>query len=303
VVLNPGAGSADRDALPRQVEARCAAAGRELRLYVVDETHDLGHLTATAVDAAARERGVVVAVGGDGTINAVAAAVLGAGLAFGVLPQGTFNYFGRAHGIPADTDSALDILFADKPAPVQVGVVDDRIFLVNASLGLHPQLLEDREAWTAGLGRRRWVAAGAAIASLLRGAHVLLLRVTLQGETRDLSTPTLFVGNNALQLASLGLAAADEVGAGSLSAHVLKPVGRFRLLNLALRGALGQLGDADQIDSFRFTQMTVSAPPGFARRHVKLALDGEVRRARLPLAFAVAPAPLWLIQPPRVARA
>lgn len=303
MVLNPGAGSADRDALPRQVEARCSAAGRELRLFVVDETHDLMHLTATAVDAASREGGVVVAVGGDGTINAVAAAVLGTGLAFGVLPQGTFNYFGRAHGIPADTDIAFDILLAGTPAPVQVGVVDNRIFLVNASLGLHPQLLEDREAWTAGLGRRRWVAAGAAIASLLRGAHVLLLRVTLQGETRDLSTPTIFVGNNALQLASLGLADADEVGTGSLSAHVLKPVGRFRLLNLALRGALGQLGDADQIDSFRFTQMTVSAPPGLARRRVKLALDGEVRRAPLPLAFAVAPVPLWLIQPPRVGRA
>lgn len=303
MVLNPGAGSADRDDLIVRIEDACAAAAREVEILIVDEGHTLAQRAVTAVAHAQRDGGVVVAAGGDGTINAVAAATLDSGQVFGVLPQGTFNYFGRTHGIPAESDAALRILLNETPQPVQVGVVDGCIFFVNASLGLHPELLEEREAWTAGLGRHRWVAAGAACATLLRGAHALLLRVDHAGATRDLRTPTLFVGNNALQLDRLGIAEADDVEHGHLSALVLKPVGRWRLLGLALRGALGVLGSADQIVSFPFTHLTVSRPPGLARRRVKLALDGEVSVRMLPLEFSVSPRPLWLIRPPRNARA
>ena len=41
---------------------------------------------------------------------------------------------------------------------MQVGLVNDRVFLVNASLGLYAKLLEDREAFKAQYGRHRWVA-------------------------------------------------------------------------------------------------------------------------------------------------
>ena len=57
---------------------------------------------------------------------------------------------------------------APTPKPVQVAGVNDRVFLVNASLGLYPDLLEDREAYKARFGRSRWVAFVAGCATLLR---------------------------------------------------------------------------------------------------------------------------------------
>jgi hypothetical protein len=87
----------------------------------------------------------VVAAGGDGTINTVAHEAVRQGCLFGVLPQGTFNYFGRTHGIPEDLAEAVRALLRARVTPVQVGMVNDRIFLVNASVGLYPQLLEARE--------------------------------------------------------------------------------------------------------------------------------------------------------------
>ena len=173
-----------------------------------------------------------MAAGGDGTINTVAQATLGSGCAFGVLPQGTFNYFSRTHGIPADTQEALQVLLAGQHQPVQVGLVGDRVFLVNASLGLYPQLLEDREDWKRQFGRSRLVAFGAGMATLLRGHRSLRLRVQSQGQERELRTPTLFVGNNALQLEQLGFAEAQAVDGGELAAIALQPVSLLRMLGL-----------------------------------------------------------------------
>ena len=153
--LQPG------DAVRAAIQAACAAAGRTLQLLEVRQPGQLQALARQAVQAAQADGGVVVAVGGDGTLNAVAQAVLGSGCAFGVLPQGTFNYFSRTHGIPSDTGEALRVLLTDQPQPVQVGLVNGRVFLVNASLGLYPRLLHDREAWKQQLGRHRLVALGA----------------------------------------------------------------------------------------------------------------------------------------------
>lgn len=299
VVLNPGSGAGEAEATAAAIRAAAAGAGRAVELFVVGPGRSPAACAGEALRRAAAADGVVVAAGGDGTLNAVAQAVLSGptAVAFGVLPRGTFNYFGRAHGIPTALDEALTVLLQGRPQPVQVGQVNGRVFLVNASLGLYPRLLEDREGWKAQLGRSRLVALGAALWSLLRGGRSLRLRVDVAGQARDVRTPTLFVGNNALQLAQLGLPLAPAVEAGALGALMLKPVGRWRMLGLLLRGALGRLGQADDLLQLACRSLTVNRRRAFGPRSIKVATDGEVLRLRLPLQFTVAPRPLWLIRP------
>jgi diacylglycerol kinase family enzyme len=185
--------------------------------------------------------------------------------------------------------------------PVQVGLVGERVFLVNASLGLYPQLLEDREAWKRQFGRSRLVALGAGLVTLLRGHRSLRLRVEAQGQERELRTPTLFVGNNALQLEQLGFPEARAVDAGRLAAIALHPVGRLAMLGLLWRGAFGRLGEADEVIHIATRQLTVR--PGrrlvaWRSHRIKVATDGEVAWMRLPLTFRVAPQTLDLLRPP-----
>jgi diacylglycerol kinase family enzyme len=180
--------------------------------------------------------------------------------------------------------------------PVQVGLVNQRVFLVNASLGLYPKLLEDREGWKKQLGRSRLVAFGAGLATLLRGYRNLRLHIDAEGEARDVRTPTLFVGNNALQMEQLGFPLAQAIDHGALAAIMLKPVGRLSMLALLLRGAFGRLGDADQVASLACAQLNVRLAR-FGARRVKVATDGEIVWMPLPLVFKVSPEPLWLIRP------
>ena len=230
IVFNIGSGHGDAAEARAAIESACTEAGRELHLLVVDEPQRITELAHEAVRRAQQAGGIVVAAGGDGSINAVAQATLGSGCHFGVLPQGTFNYFSRTHGIPAEIGPAMQVLLTETAQPVQVGLVNERVFLVNASLGLYPKLLEDREAWKKKLGRSRLVATGAGLATLLRGYRNLRLRIGLHGETHELRTPTLFVGNNALQMEQFGFPEAQAIDAGELAGITLRPVGRLAML-------------------------------------------------------------------------
>lgn len=297
VVFNLGSGAGDAVQSRAVIESACAEAQRECTLLNVDDPRRLRLLAREAVQRAKAEGGVVVAAGGDGTINAVAQAVLGSGCAFGVLPQGTFNYFSRAHGIPADIGGAVQVLLRERAQAVQVGLVNDRVFLVNASLGLYPKLLEDREGWKKRFGRSRLVAFGGGLVTLLRGQRSLRLHIDVHGRTHKVRTPTLFVGNNALQMEQLGFVLAQAIDEGALAAVMLRPVGRWSMLWLLLHGAFGRLGEADQVLHFPFVSLRLHSARPFAARRIKVATDGEIVWLPLPLQFRVSPEPLWLIRP------
>jgi len=301
-VINAAAGSSDANAKREVIETALRAGGRrgELLFCRPDELARVAHEAAARAVASAT---AVVAVGGDGTLNTVAQAAHAAGCAMGVVPQGTFNYFARTHGIPADPSEAVSLLLRSVPAPVQVAGINDRVFLVNASLGLYPDLLEDREAYKARFGRSRWVAFVAACATLLRAQRRLRLHIETGGTVRDMQTLTLFVGNNRLQLQQFGAEPEDTLagtpGEGSMAALMLRPIGTLSMIRLMLHGAMGTLGEAQSVERFEFHHMVVRPTLAPGRRLVKVAFDGEVTRMRAPLDFRVLARPLYLLMPRR----
>ena len=301
-VINAAAGSIDADTKRDVIETALRAAGRRGDL-LFGRPAELAQVAHQAATQAIATRTAVVAVGGDGTLNTVAQAAHAAGCAMGVVPQGTFNYFARTHGIPADPTEAVGLLLRSAPAPVQVAGINDRVFLVNASLGLYPDLLEDREAYKARFGRSRWVAFVAACATLLRAQRRLRLHIETGGTVRDMQTLTLFVGNNRLQLQQFGAEPEDTLagtpGEGSMAALMLRPIGTLSMIRLMLHGAMGTLGEAQSVEHFEFHHMVVRPTLAPGRRLVKVAFDGEVTRMRAPLDFRVLAKPLYLLMPRR----
>jgi diacylglycerol kinase family enzyme len=184
--------------------------------------------------------------------------------------------------------------------PVQVAAINDRIFLVNASLGIYPELLQDREAFKARFGRSRWVAFVAACATLLRAQRRLRLHIELGASVRDVQTLTLFVGNNRLQLQQFGAEPPDTLagapGHGSMAALMLRPIGTLSMIGLLLHGAMGRLGEAAGVEGFEFHHMVVKPRLGPGRREVMVAFDGEVARMRSPIDIRVLDKPLHLLR-------
>ncbi len=292
--MNGGSGHHDSERTRATLSAIFTEAGREHAFFLLENPAELARQAGNAVEAAHARGGVVVAAGGDGTLNAVAQAVLGSGCTFGVLPQGTFNLFGRVHGIPQDTAAQARALLSGHVEHVQVGLMNGRAFLVNASVGLYPQVLEDRETFKDRFGRSRSVAVAAGLVTLARHRELLELDVETDGREYSLRTPTLFVGNNRLQLERIGIAAASRLDDGTLAGIVVRPISTCAMFGLALRGALGTLGDAENVHGFSFRKLVVQ-PRG--KRRIKVSTDGEVQRVKTPLVFEVAPHALPLLVP------
>lgn len=296
-VINGASGASGADARREAIQSALDSAGRRGELLFCKPA-ELDRVAKDAAGRAIASRTALVAVGGDGTINAVAQAAHAAGCAMGVIPQGTFNYFARTHGIPSDPAEAITMLCNAQPTPVQVAAINDRVFLVNASVGLYPELLEDRETYKARFGRSRLVAFGAAIVTLLRAQRRLRLHVELGASARDVRTLTLFVGNNRLQLEQVGVQPTTLTPAGRITAVMLRPIGTLAMLRLMLHGAMGTLGEAESVERFDFNHMVVKPSLAHGRRSVKVAFDGEVTRMRAPLDFRVLPEPLYLMKAP-----
>ncbi len=298
-VINATSGAFDIDAKRSMIESVLAAHGRKGELLTCKPAQLLGVATEAAADAVARNT-AVIAVGGDGSLNTVAQAAHAAGCVMGVIPYGTFNYFARTHGIPTEPAAAARLLLAARPVPVQVGAVNERVFLVNASLGVYPELLRDREAYKARFGRSRWVAFVAACATLMRAQRRLRLHIEMGSTVRDVQTLTLFVGNNRLQLQQFGAEPEDTIagtpGDGSMAALMLRPIGTLSMLGLMLHGAMGRLGEAAGVESFEFHHMVVKPTLAPGRKKVVVAFDGEVARMRAPIDFRVLDKPLYLLK-------
>jgi diacylglycerol kinase family enzyme len=297
IVMNARSGSGDAQESQQKMQAILQQAKQAHEFVLVERPEDLEKQAKRAVQAAQERCGAVVAVGGDGTINVVAHAVLPCNLPFGIVPQGTFNYSGRAHSIPLDVEDATRALLNTRLKPIQVGAVNDRIFLVNASLGLYPKSLEEREEAEAQFGRNRAVALWAGLRSLLQEHRQLSLAIEYDKERELVRTPTLFIGNNTLQLERIGLPESEDVQNRQLAAVIVRTNKPASLLWLAVRGALGQLGDAKHVRNFAFKQMSVNPWLRYRRNHIKVAIDGEVIKMKPPLQFSVAPQSLWLMAP------
>lgn len=298
-VINTASGAFDVEGKRALIERTLTARGRRGEIRVCGPA-ELPQVAATAAADARSRHSAVIAVGGDGSLNAVAQAAQPVGCPIGVIPYGTFNYFARTHGIPTDVAAALDLVLDGTPLPVQVAAINDRLFLVNASLGVYPELLRDREAWKRRFGRSRWIAFLAGCSTLLRAQRRLCLHIESADAVRDVQALTLFLGNNRLQLERLGVEPPDTLagtpGHGSMAALMLKPIGTGAMLRLLLQGAMGRLGEAAGVESFEFHHLVVRPRMSPDGREIAVAYDGEVARLRSPIDILVLDRPLYLLQ-------
>ncbi|MEP6493051.1 MAG: YegS/Rv2252/BmrU family lipid kinase [bacterium] len=97
-------------------------------------TFEVGEAAAIASGAARRGVDVVVAAGGDGTVNETVNGLDGYDVPLGIIPLGTANDFARQVGIPADADHAMDVILQRKARRLDTAALNGRRFL-NVSTG------------------------------------------------------------------------------------------------------------------------------------------------------------------------
>jgi diacylglycerol kinase family enzyme len=237
--------------------------------------------------------GLVVAGGGDGTMNAVASVLAGSQAALGVLPLGTLNHFARDLGIPLALDDAIANIAHGRPVAVDIGEVNGRIFLNNSSLGLYPDIVRDREKQQRRLGRGKWLAFCWASVAALRRYPFLSLRLHVHGDEHARRTPFVFIGNNTYTMQGLNIGERARLDEGHLSLYVAQRPTRFGLVRLACHALAGQLAEARDFDVVLADELTIDT----RRKLVRVATDGEVTLMAPPLEYRSRPGALTVIVP------
>jgi len=290
VILNATAGKGNGGDTAERLRDLFTAAGAAIQVMAARDGEDLSLLARRAV----REgHEVIVAAGGDGTVNAVAAHVAGSKSALGVLPMGTLNHFARDAGIPFDLQAAAHAIVAGHRSRVDVGAVNGRIFVNNSSIGLYPMVVTRRDNRRRRHGSGKWTALFWACLTVLRKHPMLDVSLHLDGTVQRHRTPLIFVGNNEYVIEGPDVGRRQGLREGRLSIYVTRRHGRLGLLAFGLRSLVGSLRKALDLEALSASHVTIAT----RRRYLPVATDGEVNVLATPLEYENRPGALELVVP------
>jgi diacylglycerol kinase family enzyme len=125
-ILNSTSGCHPGPELREKLSRIFAETGTPARIILASSGAEIPELARRA----ARENSqIIVAGGGDGTVNAVVNELMGTSITLGILPLGTLNHFAKDLHIPQDLEGAARNLITGRAVPVDVGEVNGRIFV------------------------------------------------------------------------------------------------------------------------------------------------------------------------------
>ena len=149
LILNPVSGAsmlASKEGEGEQYEERVVTALRKQGIEP-EVRHTTPEDSGQGLARQAVEEGItsIIAAGGDGTIHAVATGLIGTRGTLGIIPLGTMNNIARSLKIPEDIDAACKIIAHGKTQSIDVGKINDQVFLEVAGLGLEAALFPAAE--------------------------------------------------------------------------------------------------------------------------------------------------------------
>ena len=257
--------------------------------YAVRPTQYAGHAVALARAAAAEGFRVVVAVGGDGTINEVGRGLLGTGAALGIVPQGSGNGLARHLKVPLDVPAALRRLRAPVFSRMDVGFINENPFFCTAGLGFDAHVSQHFAlAGTRGLPTYVRVALReyrryrpVAVAARLGAAPGTLLETDCY--VMAFANASQY-GNNAF------IAPQADLRDGLLDVCLIDALPLSRALRVGLALGLGNLPATNAATYYQTAQarITAAAPLGFHADGDYLGHATEFEVALRPLALEVA---------------
>jgi len=291
VITNKGAGTGGDAEKATSIREAFRAVDVDVEVHEVDGKE----LTNAARSAVAKGATTVVAAGGDGTVNTVAAALVGSDISLGVLPMGTLNHFAKDVGIPLDIADAAAAIVRGHKGKVDVASVNDHIFINNSSIGLYPLMIRDRDKQRSRFKRSKFWAMIRASAAIFRRFPTFAVEMTIEGRTVRYRTPAVFVGNNVYKLEVFTLGTRETLDAGLLSVYAVRTRTRWRTVVMLLSALFSKLEEHDLFDAARTEAVTLDTK----KTNIEVSLDGEVVRMQTPLQYQIMKHSLNVILPYR----
>lgn len=290
LIFNPVAGQGDPEIELGQIRAMLEPE-IDLDIYFTTEEIDADQLAYAAV-----ERGVdeIIVSGGDGTLSAAAAAIVGTDIPFGIISRGTANAFAAALGIPNTIASACEIILQGKTKNVDVGYCNDQPMVLLAGVGFEAETVEraDRNAKNR-FGMLAYVLAGL---QELRNLNSFDVEIETEDKIIKTTAVAVTVANAAPPTSVLAQGPAGIfVDDGLLDLTIIAPVSKAGAIAVTLHlfqsASAGTAVERNDIGYLRGKQFKITTEPP-----QKVVVDGELV-GTTPIEVKCVPASLTIFMP------
>lgn len=269
VVWNPDSGINQTE---NQIENNLKKLEKQYQLYrvTVEEILDIEALKERVPVASCTD---ILAIGGDGTVNAAASVAYACRLRLVVIPDGTFNHFAKHLNLPLDSNEAFELIDSGESVFVDLGEVNNRTFVNFISVGYYADVIKSRSQLQM-QGGYKWTSfLKALFRETVRKNRLRVHFKTEQGVEIIKKTPLLFVANGKFSFGSADiLADRDSFTSGSLHVLMFKNYDRIRLFFIALLSMIFDTSKWSVVESYQFENFHVSVE----KERIKLVIDGEV---------------------------
>ncbi len=292
IIANPTSGSYTQN--KQQIEETVAylqKAGWQTELRLTQAAGDAKKIACEAVE---QHISVVVAVGGDGTINEVIQELANSDTALGVLPSGTVNVWARETGIPLDNAGAREILLYGRTRRIDLGQMGNRYFLLMAGIGLDGEVTSTVEKKSV----KRFGVLGYFFVGTWLGLGYPSFRVVIQngGHTFRTTAMQIIIGNTQLYAGAIKYTWQAKCDDGLLDVCILRKQNAFGRIAIAIDFLLRREQRRNWVQYETCKDIKIRT-----RRRVAMQIDGDsagsTTRGFPPVNFCVAPAALKVIVP------
>jgi YegS/Rv2252/BmrU family lipid kinase len=292
VILNANAGTANAIGITAEgLQALFKENGMDA---IIDDESEVG--IAVRIERAMKSgAGTIVAAGGDGTITALAAALVDTDRQLAILPLGTVNALAKDLKVPLDLPSAVAALQTSESRRIDVGEVNGRIFLHKVVIGLIPGMAAGREKIrgrydvSAKIGFLRYF-----FRRLARAKRMAVAIETDNGARRVERVQALAVASNAYDEGLGQFFSRQSLDRGTLTLYVLSHFTLGDFLRLTTGMLMGHWQDDKALRMESVKTVTITTHKSL----MKVMFDGEVESLQTPLQFAIRPLALTVLVPP-----
>lgn len=269
------------------LEAFCTRTKRVFRRR--GHSIDCRIIGGTGVEAALREaaatQGVdaIIAAGGDGTISTAATIAFETGVALGVLPAGTMNLFARTLKMPLTLDEALESLANASLAKVDIATANNRPFVHQYSVGIHPRLVSIRNGMTYRSRLGKLFASSRAVLAAVASPPNFVVEVISARSTQPRRVTGVSVSNN--PLADGHIPHADRLDGGVLGLYLADPISSAALARLIVDVFRGTWRGSPAVQERETPDLVLRFPR--RKRGAKAVIDGELIRLEPEIRFQI----------------
>lgn len=269
VILNP---YANRWRAQQQIETVTAALNQLQRPFTLTPTTHPLHAIDLAETAVRDGCEILVAAGGDGTINEVVNGLLRATAAgaemvpFGIIPLGSANDFGKTAGLPLTIAASVGLLATGYTRPVDVGLVEigagatlrQRYFINNSAVGMEPLVSLENIKIKRLRGELRYLVA---LVRALRKLRAWQMEITGDGLTYSGSVYLLSICNGP-RTGGFMMAPTAQIDDGLLNVVFAPEMSKLTVLAFLLRLLRGTHIEHTAVTYVPATNLTIHSQPG-----------------------------------------